>query len=99
MVNVSSAEPGRVTPMTGKGFGCFSKAADAVYGRSNEALARDQQIGKKFYFMTKNKLTLSKQRKTVPLDGAGIDALSQLLVTALEQAGVNRKDIIRLGWR
>lgn len=32
----------------------------------------------------------------MPLDEAGIDTLSQLLATALEQAGVNRKDIIRL---
>src|SRR5699024_189801 len=37
-----------------------------------------------------------KQRKEVPLDEAGIDTLSHLLAGALEQAGVNRKDIIRL---
>ena len=46
--------------------------------------------------MSKDKLTLSRQRKEVPLDGAGIDTLSQLLANGLEQAGVNRKDIIRL---
>ncbi len=41
-------------------------------------------------------MTLPKQRKEVLLDGAGIDTLSQLLAGALEQGGVNRKDIIRL---
>lgn len=41
-------------------------------------------------------MTLQKQRKEVPLNEAGIDTLSQLLSGALEQAGVNRKDIIRL---
>ena len=46
--------------------------------------------------MSKDKLTLSKQRKEVPLDSAGIDALAQLLSDALERAGVHRKDIIRL---
>ena len=46
--------------------------------------------------MNKIKLALSKQRKEVPLDGAGIDMLSQLLADALEQAGTDRKDIIRL---
>lgn len=46
--------------------------------------------------MKKNKLTLPKQRKEVPLDEAGIDTISQLLADALEQAEVNRKDIIRL---
>lgn len=46
--------------------------------------------------MTKEKLTLPRRREKVPLDGAGIDTLSQLLSAALEQAGVNRKDIIRL---
>lgn len=46
--------------------------------------------------MAKDKVTLSKQRKKVPLDGAGIDTLSQLLADALDQAGVNRKDVIRL---
>lgn len=46
--------------------------------------------------MSNNKLTLPKQRKEVPLDGAGIDTLSHLLAGGLEQAGVNRKDIIRL---
>lgn len=46
--------------------------------------------------MHKDKLTLPKQRQQVPLDGAGIDTLSQLLAGALEQAAVNRKDIIRL---
>lgn len=46
--------------------------------------------------MTKEKLTLPRRREKVPLDGAGIDTLSRLLSAALEQAGVNRKDIIRL---
>lgn len=46
--------------------------------------------------MNKKKLTLPKQRKEVLLDEGGIDTLSQLLADALEQAGVNRKDIIRL---
>lgn len=46
--------------------------------------------------MKKQKLTLPRQRREVPLDGAGIDTLSQLLADGLEQAGVNRKDIIRL---
>ena len=46
--------------------------------------------------MNKDKLTLPKQRKEVALDEAGIDTLSQLLAGALEQAAVNRKDIIRL---
>lgn len=46
--------------------------------------------------MIKHKSTLSKRREKVPLDEAGIDTLSQLLSDALEQAGVNRKDIIRL---
>lgn len=39
---------------------------------------------------------LPKQRKEVPLDGGGIDTLSQLLADALGQAGIDRKDIIRL---
>ena len=55
-----------------------------------------KQTGKKFYMMSKNKATLPKQRKDVPLDGGGIDTISQLLSGALEQAGVNRKDTIRL---
>ena len=55
-----------------------------------------KQTGKKFYMMSKNRATLPKQRKDVPLDGGGIDTLSQLLSGALEQAGVNRKDTIRL---
>ena len=46
--------------------------------------------------MNKNQFTLSKQRKEVPLDEAGIDTLSQLLADALEQAAASRKDIIRL---
>ena len=46
--------------------------------------------------MNKHKLTLPKQRKEVPLNEAGIDTLSQLLAGGLEQAGVNRKDTIRL---
>lgn len=46
--------------------------------------------------MNKDKLTLPKHRQEVQLDEGGIDALSQLLASALEQAGVNRKDIIRL---
>ena len=46
--------------------------------------------------MSNNKTTLPKQRKEVPLDEAGIDTLAHLLAGALEQAGVNRKDIIRL---
>lgn len=46
--------------------------------------------------MSKKQCTLSKQHKEVPLDEAGIDGLSQLLVKALEQAAVNRKDVIRL---
>ena len=46
--------------------------------------------------MNKHKLTLPKQRKEVPLDEAGIDTLAQLLASALEQAGVTRKDVIRL---
>lgn len=37
-----------------------------------------------------------KRREEVQLDAAGIDALSELLSEALGQAGVNRKDIIRL---
>lgn len=41
-------------------------------------------------------MTLPKQRKEVPLNEAGIDTISQLLAGALEQAGVERKDIIRL---
>ena len=53
-------------------------------------------IRKKFCVMKEEKLTLPKQRKEVPLDAAGIDTLSQLLADGLEQAGVNRKDIIRL---
>lgn len=46
--------------------------------------------------MTKEKLTLSKRQEKVPLNGEGIDTLSQLLADALTQAGVNRKDVIRL---
>ena len=46
--------------------------------------------------MGKKKWTLEKQLKEIPLNEAGIDALSQLLAGALEQAAVNRKDIIRL---
>ena len=46
--------------------------------------------------MKKNRLTLQKQRQKVLLNEAGIDTLSQLLAGALEQAAVNRKDIIRL---
>ena len=46
--------------------------------------------------MSKKKSTLSKQKIEVPLDEAGIDTLSQLLSSALEQAGVTRKDVIRL---
>ena len=46
--------------------------------------------------MKKDKVTLLRQRKEVPLNEAGIDTISQLLADALEQAGVNRKDIIRL---
>ena len=46
--------------------------------------------------MGKGKLTLSKCREKVPLDEAGIDALSQMLAHALEQAGTDRKDMIRL---
>lgn len=46
--------------------------------------------------MDKRKSTLQRKRESVRLDGAGIDRLSALLTQALEQAGVNRKDIIRL---
>lgn len=53
-------------------------------------------IRKKFWFMMKKKLTLAKRREKVPLDSAGIDTLSQLLGGALEQAGIDRKDVIRL---
>ena len=51
---------------------------------------------KKPLFMTRDKLTLPRRRETVPLDNSGIDRLSELLTQALEGAGVNRKDIIRL---
>ena len=46
--------------------------------------------------MSKEKLNLPKRRQEVPLDEGGIDLLSDLLTHALEGAGVNRKDIIRL---
>lgn len=46
--------------------------------------------------MNKKKWTLSKQYKEVPLDEAGIDTFSRLLVGALEEASVDRKDVIRL---
>lgn len=46
--------------------------------------------------MIKNKNTLKKRRETAPLDPAGIDRLSSLLAEALEQAGTERKDIVRL---
>lgn len=39
---------------------------------------------------------LEKKKETVLLDAAGIDRLSALLTQALEQAAVNRKDVIRL---
>ena len=46
--------------------------------------------------MNKQKVTLPKRREEVQLDEGGIDTLSQLLADALEKAGVERKDIIRL---
>ncbi len=47
--------------------------------------------------MAENKKTLlKKRRETTPLDAAGIDRLSSLLAEALEQAGTERKDIVRL---
>lgn len=46
--------------------------------------------------MRKDKSALPRQRKEVRLDAVGIDVLSQLLVEALQQADVDRKDIIRL---
>ena len=46
--------------------------------------------------MNKHKASLPKQWKEVPLDEAGIDDLAQTLTKALEQAAVNRKDVIRL---
>ena len=46
--------------------------------------------------MKEKKRTLSRQCEEVVLNEAGIDTLSQLLSGALEQAAVNRKDILRL---
>lgn len=46
--------------------------------------------------MNKKTITLQKKREEVKLDGAGIDQLSALLAQALEQAAVDRKDVIRL---
>ena len=46
--------------------------------------------------MTKERSTLSKRREEVTLNAAGIDTLSELLAETLGQAGVNRKDLIRL---
>lgn len=40
--------------------------------------------------------SLEKKEETVLLDAAGIDRLSVLLTQGLEQAAVNRKDVIRL---
>ena len=46
--------------------------------------------------MRKGQPTLPKQRREIPLNEAGIDIISQLLCEALEQAAVDRRDIIRL---
>lgn len=46
--------------------------------------------------MVNRKPGLPKLHREVPLDEAGIDALSELLVQGLEQVGIDRKDIIRL---
>ena len=46
--------------------------------------------------MGKQAHVLEKQEEIVLLDAAGIDRLSALLTRGLEQAAVNRKDVIRL---
>ena len=46
--------------------------------------------------MKKEKRAHAKLHREIPLDGVGIDTVSELLVTALEQAEMDRKDIIRL---
>ena len=48
------------------------------------------------FVMGKRSYSLEKKEETVLLDAAGIDQLSALLTKALEQAAVNRKDVIRL---
>ena len=45
--------------------------------------------------MEKQAHVLEKQEEIVLLDAAGIDRLSALLTRGLEQAAVNRKDVIR----
>ena len=46
--------------------------------------------------MREKRRGIQKRQESVPLDGAGIDRLSQLLVEALTQAEADRKDILRL---
>ena len=46
--------------------------------------------------MEKRKSALQKRRENVILDRAGVDQLSALLTRGLEEAGVDRKDVIRL---
>ena len=46
--------------------------------------------------MSEKRRGMEKRQKTVPLDGAGIDRLSELLVEALVGAQADRKDILRL---
>ena len=46
--------------------------------------------------MSEKRRGMEKRLETVPLDGAGIDRLSQLLVEALVGAEADRKDILRL---
>lgn len=48
------------------------------------------------FAVEKRPRSLEKKEETVLLDAAGIDRLSALLTQALEQAAVNRKDVIRL---
>ena len=51
---------------------------------------------KEVSFSWQEKMDPGETAQEIPLNEAGIDALSQLLAGALEQAAVNRKDIIRL---
>ena len=46
--------------------------------------------------MSEKRRGMEKRLETVPLDGAGIDRLSELLVEALVGAEADRKDILRL---
>ena len=46
--------------------------------------------------MSEKRRGVEKRQETVPLDGAGIDRLSELLAEALMGAETDRKDVLRL---